>query len=95
MVVALRLQPIRGGEGVFSTFSEVGGWKDCQAMAPKKFRGLKPSEIGKWGKYQGTVIEYVFVVPFRHCPGRSMQAVFGCVGKVRASLLFRSFVLSL
>jgi hypothetical protein len=46
------------------------------------------------GKYEGTVLEFVFVVPFCHCPGRSRKAGWGCVGKVRASH-FRSSVLSL
>jgi len=49
---------------------------------------------GAEGKYQGTVLQFIFVVLFCHCPGRSMKAVWGCVGKVRASH-FRSPVLSL
>ena len=55
------------------------------------------SRLGSRGveeKYDGTVLEFVFVVPFCHCPGRSMKAVWGCVGKVRASH-FRSPVHSL
>jgi hypothetical protein len=46
------------------------------------------------GGYPGTIMECIFVVPFSHCFGRSMQAAWGCVGKVRASHL-RSVVLSL
>ena len=46
------------------------------------------------GKYDSTVLECIFVVPFCHCPGRSKKAVWVCVGKVRASH-FRSVVLSL
>jgi len=49
---------------------------------------------GKTGKYKGTVTDYAFVVLFRHCLEMSKQAVWGCVGKVRASH-FRSVVLSL
>ena len=49
---------------------------------------------GGEGKYEGTVLQRIFVVPFCHCPGGSMKAVWGCVGKVRASH-FRSPVFSL
>jgi len=46
------------------------------------------------GKYDGTVLQFIFVVPFCHCPGRSMKAVWGCVVKVRASH-YRSALLPL
>src|SRR5258708_9026569 len=45
------------------------------------------------GKYGRTVTEWTFVVLFRHCLEVGKQAVWGCVGKVRASH-FRSVVLS-
>jgi hypothetical protein len=48
----------------------------------------------KRGKYQGTVLERPFVVPFRHCLRRSDSAGWGCVGKVRADNL-SAVVLSL
>jgi hypothetical protein len=46
------------------------------------------------GKYEGTVRECTFVVLFSHCLEISKWAVWGCVGKVRASH-FRCVVLSL
>jgi hypothetical protein len=51
-------------------------------------------EGGQMGKYEGTVIKWAFVVPFRHCLGNSKWAVWGCVGKVRAGHI-SSAVLSL
>jgi len=39
----------------------------------------------KPGEYEGTVRIWHFVVPLRHCHRRSSRAVWGCVGKIRAS----------
>ena len=33
------------------------------------FRGLLEKRTRKWGRYEGTVSELIFVVPFRHCLG--------------------------
>jgi hypothetical protein len=58
------------------------------------FEALIANGKGKWGSWpEGTVTELAFVVPFRHCLGRSKQPVFDCVGKVRAIHLY-SAVLS-
>lgn len=45
------------------------------------------------GEYDSTVREGHFVVLFRHCYRENRQAVWGCVGKIRASYL-SSVVLS-
>jgi len=52
----------------------------------------RPGSRRVGGKYHGTVLELIFVVPFCHCPGRSMKAVWGCVGKVRASTSLLLFI---
>ena len=41
----------------------------------------------KWGKYQSTVMNPRFVVLLRHCHQGRGRAVWGCVGKIRASYL--------
>src|SRR5205085_10368572 len=43
--------------------------------------------LPKTREYGGTVLIWHFVVPFHHCPWRTPRAVWGCVGKVRASYL--------
>jgi hypothetical protein len=58
-------------EGLFCGISGVPGREDHQAAELRLFRGLVANRTGKWGKYEGTVLEPIFVVPFRHCPGRS------------------------
>ena len=47
----------------------------------------------KTGEYDSTGREGHFVVLFRHCSRENRQAVWGCVGKIRASHL-SSVVLS-
>ena len=39
------------------------------------------AEGGMRGKYQGTVMERLFVVPFNHCLQRSERAVLGLCGQ--------------
>jgi hypothetical protein len=51
---------------------------------PLEIHSVRGAAVEKRGKYKGTVIRHVFMVPFRHCLGSSTQSVLGCVGKVRA-----------
>lgn len=82
----------RADAGLCRDESVALGREGHQAGELRLLRGLQSD--GKMGKYEGTVIEIIFVVPFRHCPGRSKQAVLACVGKDCAGH-FRSVVFSI
>jgi hypothetical protein len=56
-------------ESLFCRASGVSAREDHQARELRLFRGLV---AGKWGFWsESTVTELLFVVPFRHCLGRS------------------------
>ena len=68
-------------EGELSgNFGVQEGWIVCQ----RNYDVYEAEEAGKLGKkckYKGTVLGRRFVVPFRHCLGRSEQAILGLCGQ--------------